>query len=368
MGVPLLGASIIVKNEQDHLRRCLSSIHHLCDEIVVVDTGSTDNTIAVAHEFGARVLERPWNDDFAAARNFSLDAITATWVMYIDADEEIVDTNHEMIRSVLRNGEEIAAVGVKLIAHYGWTPYIDYRVWRNKPEIKFRGEIHETTLPDIRNLAVRDQQKLVIVDLTIQHHGYEGDMTAKHHRNLPLLLAQLNETPRRINIWNHLGRVYAALGQFELAEKTWNSGIQIVEEDGPQDSTDVLIYASLADFLTRTGRDSSSIIEKALQISPTYMSLKWLLAQSCFAQGKISEAKQSLHELIGFDIKGLPISAFAYNKAMFNIWPLALLGDCHFELGEYDDAAQVFEQALEAGANPQEMRSKATACRMLNKK
>lgn len=368
MEVPLLGASIIVKNEQDHLRRCLSSIQNLCDEIVVVDTGSTDNTIAVAHEFGARVLERPWNGDFAAARNFALEAMSSTWVMYIDADEEVVNTDHEMIRAALHSGDGIAAVGAKLIAHYGWTPYIDYRLWRNKPGIQFRGEIHETTLPDIRNLADQDGEILAIVDLTIQHHGYEGDMTAKHHRNLPLLLAQLDETPRRVNIWNHLGRVYAGLGQYENAEKAWLSGIQVVEEDGPQGPTDVLIYSSLADFFIKTGRDSSDIIEKALQISPAYMSLKWLLAQNYYALGEIYKAKQPLQELIAYDCESSSISPFAYNKAMFNIWPLSLLGDCHFDLGEYDSASIAFERALEAGANSQEMRAKAAACRMLAKK
>lgn len=368
MEVPLLGASIIVKNEQDHLRRCLSSIQNLCDEIIVVDTGSTDDTIAVAHEFGAHVLERPWNDDFAAARNFALAAMSSTWVMYIDADEEVVDTNCEMILSVLHNGDEIAAVGVKLIAHYGWTPYIDYRIWRNKPGIQFRGEIHETTLPDIRSFAERDGERLVIADLTIQHHGYEGDMTAKHRRNLPLLLAQLDETPRRINIWNHLGRVYAALGEYELAEKSWKSGIQIVDKDGPLGATDVFIFSSLADFFIKTGRDSSVIIEQALQICPTYMSLKWLQAQNYFALGKVIEAKQPLQELIEYDCESSSISPFAYNKAMFSIWPLALLGDCHFELGEYDHAAVAFERALAAGADSQEMRSKATVCRMLDKK
>ena len=365
-GAPLLGASLIVKNEQEHLRRCLTSLQGLCDEIVVVDTGSTDDTIAIAHSFGVRLLERSWNGDFAAARNFALDAMTSTWVLYVDADEEIVDTDVQFIRNALASASEFAAFGTKVITHVGWTPYIDFRIWRHKPNIRFRGEIHETTLPDIRARAHDDGQMLANIDLTIQHHGYEGDMTAKHQRNLPLLLAQIAETPQRVNLWNHLGRVYAGLGQAIEAEKAWREGIRLVTEFGVQDGPDVFVYASLADFLIRTGRDASDVINEAMRINSSYLTLIWLQAQNFFAIGQISEALQSLEDLVSYSAGVNPSSGFAYNKAMFAAWPLALIGNCLFELGNYDKAAVSFEKALTAGADPVEMRSKAAACRMLD--
>jgi glycosyltransferase involved in cell wall biosynthesis len=364
--VPLLGASLIVKNEQEHLRRCLSSLQGLCDEIVIVDTGSTDNTIAIAREFGVRLLERPWNGDFAAARNFALDAMTSTWVMYIDADEEVVDADVRFIRQALESAEGIAAFGTKLIAHLGWTPYTDFRIWRHKPGIRFRGEIHESTLPDIRARALDDSELLANINVTIQHHGYEGDMTAKHQRNLPLLLAQLADTPRRVNLWNHLGRVYAGLGQADEAERAWREGIRVVVEDGIHEGSDVFVYASLADFFVRTGRDASEIIDEALKINSSYLTLKWLQAQNFFAIDKIAEALQSLRDLMSYSEENRLFSGFAYNNAMLTSWPLALIGDCLFELGDYDNAAVSFEEALAAGANPMAMRSKASACRMLH--
>ena len=104
---PLIAAAIIVKNEADHLRRCLGSIRDFCDEIVVVDTGSTDDTVAIAESFGAKVLHKPWRDDFAASRNFALDAVTAEWVLYIDADEELVMKDIHAMRAVVRDASNV---------------------------------------------------------------------------------------------------------------------------------------------------------------------------------------------------------------------------------------------------------------------
>ncbi len=365
-GVPLLGASIIVKDEQDHLRRCLISLQGLCDEVVVVDTGSSDNTIDVALEFGARVLERPWNGDFAAARNFALGAMTSTWVMYVDADEEVVEPDVQAVRSLLTLSTSVAAFGIRVIGQHGWTPYIDYRIWRHKHEIQFRGEIHETTLPDIRSLAAEQGETLSLLNLTLQHHGYEGDLSEKHLRNLPLLLHQLAATPRRVHIWNHLGRVHAGLGQTEEAEAAWLKGREIVLEDGVKEITDVFVFASLADFFTKTRRDASFLLDEGLHINGSYMTLKWLRAQNFFMLGSFREALIPLHELTSYSIESNPISSFAYNKSMFSTWSLSLMGDCLFELAEYEQAADAFERAMTAGADRLAMRAKSIACRMLS--
>src|SRR4029077_18021100 len=85
----LLSAAIIVKDEADHLDACLSSLHGLVDEIVVVDTGSTDGSVAVAERHGAVVAHEPWRGDFSAPRNRSLDLATGDWILYIDADERV---------------------------------------------------------------------------------------------------------------------------------------------------------------------------------------------------------------------------------------------------------------------------------------
>jgi len=85
--MPRLTLSMIVKNEEANLRDCLESVKDVVDEIVLVDTGSTDKTIRIAEEFGAKIYRFNWINDFSAARNFALKQSTGDWILYLDADE-----------------------------------------------------------------------------------------------------------------------------------------------------------------------------------------------------------------------------------------------------------------------------------------
>lgn len=86
---PLISLCMIVKNEADNLARCLTSVRGAADELIIVDTGSTDDTIAIARSFGAAVISFPWTGDFAAARNAGLEKARGTWILVLDADEEL---------------------------------------------------------------------------------------------------------------------------------------------------------------------------------------------------------------------------------------------------------------------------------------
>ena len=94
-------ACLIIRNEEAFLEGCLRSISGLVDEIVVVDTGSTDSSIEICRRNGARVLEWAWRDDFAAARNVGLEAANSDWLLYIDADERLIETSPAELRSGL---------------------------------------------------------------------------------------------------------------------------------------------------------------------------------------------------------------------------------------------------------------------------
>ena len=161
--VARLSVCLIVKNEERHLGRCLESVRGLADEIVVVDTGSSDRTVAIAREHGARVTHFTWCDDFSAAKNFSIEQATGDWILSIDADESIATRDHSAIRATV----EADAVDAVVVAqrHYvdtvlvGWQsgsggyaegePYggfIDVdcrRLFRNHPCLRFRNRVHE---------------------------------------------------------------------------------------------------------------------------------------------------------------------------------------------------------------------------------
>ena len=340
---PLIAAAIIVKNEADHLRRCLGSIRDFCDEIVVVDTGSTDDTVAIAESFGAKVLHKPWRDDFAASRNFALDAVTAEWVLYIDADEELVMKDIHAMRAVVRDASNVMAFGLRMHTQANWTPYHDYRMWRHRDDIRFTGEIHESTMGDIMRVARETSRVLQPTVINILHHGYEGDLTAKHRRNLPLLLAELKVHPEKINLWNHLGRVHLALGRPDLAEQAWRTGIERIERVGPLTRFDVHVYGSLADYLIASGRDAQAILDRGRELDPTFKTFTWLQVRQHMRRGEFEAALAGADELLAIGRDDTADDGTAYNLDMFDAWPRTARIDCLFELMRFDDVRAEIE-------------------------
>src|SRR5438128_12374273 len=103
MSEPLLSACLIVKNEERFLAQCLSSLENVVDEVVVVDTGSTDSTKSIALKFGARLFDFPWNGSFSAARNKSLKLARGQWILYINADESLRPCKRSRLKALLGN-------------------------------------------------------------------------------------------------------------------------------------------------------------------------------------------------------------------------------------------------------------------------
>ena len=362
---PLLSAAIIVKDEAEHLRRCLASLRGLCDRIVVVDTGSTDDTVAVAQAHEATVLHRPWDGDFSAARNTGLDAIDADWVLYVDADEEVRDTDVEAVRATLATDSDVVGYLVGFAAHVGFTPYREHRIWRNRADVRFKGKIHETVVPDLRRIVRDEGMKLEPIDLFVQHYGYEGDQTIKHERNLPMLLQQVEVWPERVYLWNHLGRVYDGLGRPDDAEAAWMRGIEVVRAQGLREGVDILVYGSMAMFLLRESRDATVIIDEGLALDDDHWTLLVAKGRQLMADKQWEAAMVPLLRVINEGRQQGEHPVLAYSRSMIEQWPWEMVADCRFELGRYMDAADAYERAAAAGADELEMRSKAAACRTL---
>lgn len=359
---PLLAAVMIVKNEQQNLGRCLGSIRELCDEIIIVDTGSTDATISIAESFGAHIFHRRWNNDFAAARNESLSHTNADWVLYIDADEMLVNVDVPQLRSMLARSDEVAAFGIQVSPMIGWLPYTDFRLWRHDRAIQFVGDIHETTLPDINALAAQRNQRLQPIALHMQHFGYEGDQTKKHLRNLPLLEQQSQLTPRKINILNQLARIHFELGNLEEAEKVWRTALQVVEKDGEKEVTDVVIFASYADLLMAKSIDAEPLIAQGRQLRPDYLVLHLAAARNHLKMGRYEEAIKEARALLTYAEKPPVDSRFAYNMTMFTLWPQQILAESLFSLARYPQARFELGNAVSMGAPYERLRPIIREC------
>jgi glycosyltransferase involved in cell wall biosynthesis/Flp pilus assembly protein TadD len=225
---------LIVKNEERHLPRCLESIRGLADEIVVVDTGSTDGTREIARAHGARVADFEWRDDFSAAKNFSIEHATGDWILSIDADESIARRDHEVIRAIV----DADAVDAVVVAHrhyvggdtvlVGWQPgaggysegepyrgFVDEdcrRLFRNRPWLRFRNRVHE-------ELVSLDQERPLVEARStwiLHHYGKcEGAerLRGKGEAYLRIGRRKVEEHPHDPQAHHELGVQYAELHQ-----------------------------------------------------------------------------------------------------------------------------------------------------------
>jgi glycosyltransferase involved in cell wall biosynthesis len=193
---PKISLCMIVRNEEDFLADCLRSVRDVVDEIIVVDTGSTDSTPAIADGFGARVFEHRWKDDFSEARNRSLDHATGDWILVLDADETIAHRDINKIRSLAGGtadgyiltyrGYSRESNDIRWIANDGayregdgWDGYLTGRVvrmFKRDDRIRFRGVVHESVDPSIRSFG----GTLAETDIII-HHFHERKGESKVH-------------------------------------------------------------------------------------------------------------------------------------------------------------------------------------------
>ncbi|MEK6968440.1 MAG: glycosyltransferase [Nanoarchaeota archaeon] len=157
----MISACLIVKDEENMLAGCLSSIKSISDEIIIVDTGSKDSTMQIAKKFGSKTYNFTWNGDFSAARNYSLSKASNEWILVIDADEILESQDAAGIKKLVTHNEfdafsviqrtytddsvDLAFVKLKN-KRYGFSGYFDVeviRLFRNNNSYKYSGKVHE---------------------------------------------------------------------------------------------------------------------------------------------------------------------------------------------------------------------------------
>ena len=181
-----LSLTMIVKNEEKHLARCLDSVKHIVDEMIIADTGSNDRTIEIAKSFGACVYDFKWINDFSAARNFSFEKSSGDWNLVLDADEYITNDCRDTIRQFIKSGPAIGKIS-RTDCFYRDSE-LQHRVThlsRLAPKtVYYEGKVHEQLVSDLTRINL---------DVEVFHDGYLE--AGKAERNLAILFSELDERP-----------------------------------------------------------------------------------------------------------------------------------------------------------------------------
>ncbi|MSP73127.1 MAG: glycosyltransferase [Myxococcales bacterium] len=221
---PLLSLAMIVKNEEHFLADALRSAAPFCDELVVVDTGSTDATVAIARSFGARVEHFAWCDDFSAARNASLRACRGQYILVLDADERLEGGDPALLRLALRPGPQhpfeawLLEVNNTSVDGTPISQFFSVRIFPNDPRLGYEGRVHNRFASlDPRVPTISASR---VTGTKIIHLGYDAEVyraRKKSERSLPLLEASAREHPDDPTWLFYLGREYLLLGRLEDA-------------------------------------------------------------------------------------------------------------------------------------------------------
>jgi glycosyltransferase involved in cell wall biosynthesis len=293
--------SMIVKNEEAYLRGCLESVQGTVDEIVIVDTGSTDRTLEIAKEFGAKIFSFPWTGNFSEARNESLSHCTSEWVLYLDADERLKEGSSNKLKALIHQIKPWAYTLLVQGKHYLPSGVVDMvnaypRLFRRHPKIRFEGVVHEQITPSIQRLG----KSIVPSDIVVYHLGYGESLEKvleKSSRNISLLETQLERNRNDDYARYQLGNSYVVLQEYSKAEPFLHRVMS-------SPSLDKSIKASTCNLFVEIELDKKNIekaeewCRKSLVFMPMQTMAKWFLSGILAHQMKYKESLQILLKLM----------------------------------------------------------------------
>lgn len=287
----MITLSMIVKDEEVYLKDCLNSVKDVVDEIVIVDTGSTDKTKTIAEEFGAKVLDFEWIDDFSAARNFALKNSSSGWILYLDADERLTESSKDELKNLTKENNNCAYFcSVRSTNNLnGKSSVMDYvRLFPKDKSINFEGKIHE----QIENSLRRNNFLIIKSNIEILHLGYgisENDLKRKAKRNLQILIEEFNSHPSSYYAFQ-LGQTYGILNDKNNAEKYFL--ISLKDQNLKNEYTSVANRYLAVNYAESGDWDSAhNYIEESINADPTQPTALIVAAKIYFHLGKSEEAK-----------------------------------------------------------------------------
>ena len=223
-----ISACYITKNEERNIARSLQSLADAADEIIVVDTESTDKTREIAEAMGARVLNFSWQDDFSAPRNFAVEAASGDWIVFLDADEWFVEPQgvRSTIEAEIGAASDLEAMMLLRLnlddQGKEFSRDRSLRIFRNAPWLRYHGKIHENVYSSRGRLRVSYPEGLVL-----NHDGYRGGMIEeKIERNLSLMLRDIEKNGHAERFYPGLTDCFYHLRQYERCLEMAFSGLE----------------------------------------------------------------------------------------------------------------------------------------------
>jgi glycosyltransferase involved in cell wall biosynthesis len=290
-----LSVCMIVRNEREKLPQAIESVKRIADEIVVVDTGSTDDSVSVAESLGARVLRCEWQDDFSQVRNTSIDAARGDWILCLDADEIVLPESEGRITDAIVGGADAYYVRIESrVKSRAGKVFVNFvpRLFRKLEGVLFEGRVHEQIYPSLKRAGA----KVEVSDIVLKHAGYtlsEHDLAEKAERNAKLLKKDLEVNPGDALTLFHLGEAYSMVDDYEHAAEYYRMALKAGEL--PREIFCVVLQ-NLGSALVKLGsyEDALVMLRRALEVDAGLLSAHLVMASGLYGMRKFARAEKEI--------------------------------------------------------------------------
>ncbi|WP_217915164.1 glycosyltransferase family 2 protein [Miltoncostaea marina] len=344
-----LSLCMIMRDEEEHLARCLASVEGVVDEIVIVDTGSIDRSVEIAASFGARVLHEDWRGDFAAPRNTAIDAATGDWILVLDADEELVDGGR--LRDLLHE-EDMEGFCFREVNFIGEERGIEsvvnsaFRLFRNRPRYRYSGALHEQIMGTV------DPQGGVctrFVGIEIHHYGYlEPTSRAKEKtdRNMAIVMEEVRRKPEDSFTLFNAGVEYQRVGRFDEALDYFSRSFAHLPTLKAYYAS--LLLRNIVATLNSLERwdEALDVLGDALQAYPDFTDLHYLQGQIHTSRREYRAAVRSFRRAIELGDHGG--DRYLAQAGMGSFYSWHSLGVLHEMMGDLHEAVRCQRNAIRA--------------------
>ncbi|WP_369018112.1 tetratricopeptide repeat protein [Thermatribacter velox] len=343
---PTVSACAIMKNEEQNLPRLLSALNGYVDEVVLVDTGSTDRSVEVARSFGARIYFHKWREDFSAAKNEALERAQGEWILFLDADEAMIPEDLKKLRLILTyTSHEAFMLPIKnFLDPQERTYMLNYlvRVFRRRPEIRYQGRIHETVEGSLVELG---KKAFKLYSIFVYHYGYKNQKkTARKvfSRNYELLLKEIKENPENLNALSYLGRNCFLKGKFEEA-KNYLQRVLTISRDF--NFAVLTAHLDLAWIAIREGdfEEAFAHLDAVREREPYLPDLYYLLGLAHHKKGEYARALECFEKVFSVDYRKSKSLMVFFRFSWGDLYQK--MGECYLVAGENEKAKECFEKA-----------------------
>jgi tetratricopeptide (TPR) repeat protein len=345
-----LSLCMIVKDEEEMLPGCLEPLRGVVDEMIVVDTGSTDRTVEIAESYGATVVHFPWNGSFADARNASIEAASGDWLIYLDADEHMEADDARHLRALLgrtwREGFYLVETNYTGGSDAGSAvTHMALRVWRNRPQYRFAGRIHEQKT---HTMPTYLPERFETTRIRVRHYGYLNQRIAakdKSRRNIQLLEQEAQESRTPFTDYN-LGSEYIVLGDHAAARLHLDRSWAALREQGLESVGYAPLLVSRAARARREVGDfdaAVAAVEEGLARFPDHTDLVLEAALTARSRGDLRQAAELAERCLEM---GDAPAEYASTTGAGTFLALTLLAEVHAAQGDRAGQERILRRCL----------------------